>query len=88
MSTFVADPINPKMAVAVADWLEEIEDAQDHSPFTPDPPRFASPCPTMIFGSLEDNVRRTFLLMAARIPDRAQRYLRRLLRRGTQTNGQ
>ena len=80
-STFGADPITPKMALAVADWLEEIEDAQDRHPLAADRPRFASVFPYHDLLKLEADVRRAFLLMAARVPDRAQRYLRRLLGR-------
>lgn len=75
-SLFFADPITPEMAGALADWLEEIEDAQDHSPFKPDPPRFTQLRFHDLAGLAED-MRRAFLLMAARVPDRAQAYLRR-----------
>ena len=73
---FFADPVTPEMAGALADWLEEIEDAQDHSPFRSNAPRFASLRFHDLAGLAED-MRRAFLLMAARVPDRAQAYLRR-----------
>ncbi len=71
-SMFFADPITPKMAVALADWLEEIEDAQ---------PQFASAFRYHDLQKLATDVRQAFLLMAARVPERAQSYLRRLLER-------
>ncbi|MEH3117159.1 MAG: hypothetical protein PGN25_06010 [Methylorubrum populi] len=80
VSMFVSDPLTPELASALADWLEEIEEAQDHSPFKPDPPRFAD----LRFHDLADlasDMRRAFLLMAARSPDRAKAYLRRQLAR-------
>jgi hypothetical protein len=69
------------MALALADWLEEIEDAQAHHPLATDPPRFASAFPYHDLLKLEADVRQAFLLMAARVPDRAQQCLRRLLGR-------
>ena len=79
--TSIADPITPKMALALADWLEEIEDAQDHRPFAADPPRFASAFSYHDLLKLGASVRQAFLMMAAQVPDRAQRYLSRLLAR-------
>lgn len=78
---FFADPITPKMAVALADWLDEIEDAQDHHPPAADQPRFASAFRYHDLHKLAADVRQAFLLMAARVPERAQSYLRRLLGR-------
>ncbi len=79
-SMFFADPITPKMAIALADWLEEIEDAQDHHPLAANQPRFASAFRYHDLQNLAAAVRQAFLLMAARVPERAQSYLRRLLR--------
>lgn len=81
MSMLFADPITPQMAVALADWLEEIEDALDHHPLAADKPRFASVFWYHDLQKLEVGVRQAFLLMAARVPERAQSYLRRLLGR-------
>jgi hypothetical protein len=80
-SMFFADPITPNMAVALADWLEEIEDAQDHRPFAANPPRFAAAFRYDVLQKLAADVRQAFLLMASRVPERAQGYLRRLLGR-------
>lgn len=78
---FFADPITPKMAVALADWLEKIEDAQDHPPLAADQPRFASAFRHHDLQKLAVDIRNAFLLMAARVPEQAQNYLRRLLGR-------
>lgn len=80
-SMFFADPITPKMAVALADWLEKIEDAQDHPPLAADQPRFASAFRHHDLQKLAVDIRNAFLLMAARVPEQAQNYLRRLLGR-------
>jgi hypothetical protein len=80
-SMFFADPITPKIVVVLGDWLEEIEDAQDHNSLQPNPSRFAH---TVGYGNLqklESDIRQAFLLMAAAAPERAQRYLRRLIER-------
>lgn len=77
-SMFFADPITPKMGNALADWLEEIEDAQDRHPLASDPPRFASAFRYQDLQKLAADIRQAFLLMAARVPERAQSYLRRL----------
>lgn len=81
VSMFFADPITPMMATALADWLEEIEDAQDHHPIAADQPRFASAFRYHDLRKLETDVRQAFLLMTASVPERAQRYLRRVLGR-------
>ncbi|MBT2305119.1 hypothetical protein J7E70_32445 [Variovorax paradoxus] len=80
-SMFFADPITPAMAVALADWLDEIEGAQDHHPLAAKQPRFASAFRYNDLQKLSADVRQAFLLMAARVPERAQSYLRRLLGR-------
>lgn len=80
-SMFFADPTTPKMAVALADWLEEIEDAQDHRPFAAVQPRFASAFQYHELQKLASDVRLAFFLMAVRVPERAQSYLRSLLGR-------
>ena len=81
VSLFLADSITPKMAVALADWLEEIDDAQDHRPIAPNPPRFARVFRYDDLQKLATDARQAFLLMANRVPERAQSYLRRLLGR-------
>ncbi len=81
-SMFFADPIiTPRMAIALADWLDEVEDALDHRLSSADPPRFASAFRNHDLQKLAGDVRQAFLLMAARVPERAQSYLCRLLRR-------
>jgi len=76
-SMFFSDPLTPLMAEALADWLEEIEAAQDHSPFEPAALRF-SRLRFHALGELATDVRTAFLLMAMRVPDRAKAYLSRL----------
>lgn len=80
-SMFFSDPATPKMAVALADWLEEIEDAQEHHPLAADQPRFARAFRYRDLQDLASHVRQAFLLMASSVPERAQGYLRRLLGR-------
>ena len=41
-SRFFTDPLTPRMATALADWLEEIEDARERRPLAKDQPRFAT----------------------------------------------
>jgi hypothetical protein len=80
-SMFFTDPLTPTIAVALADWLEEIEDAQDHSRVAPAAPRFASEFESRELHKLATDVRQALFLMASRAPDRVQGYLRRLLGR-------
>ena len=80
-SMFFADPITPTMAIVLVDWLEEIEDAQDHHPLAADQPRFASAFRHNDLQKLAADIRQAFLLMTASVPERAQSYLRRLLGR-------
>lgn len=80
-SMFFADPLTPQMGAALADWLEEIENAQEYNPLIKDQPRFAAAYRHHDLYKLADDVRHAFLLMAARIPERAQRYIRGLLKR-------
>ncbi len=79
-SLFFADPLTPEIAGALASWLEEIEDAQDHRPFGPNPPRFLELVFTDLAG-LAGDMRLAFLAMAARVPERAQAYLRQQFNR-------
>ncbi len=89
VSTFSAAPIAPQMALAVADWLDEIEDVQDGYRLAVDKLKFARDIYYYDFVKLKAVVRQAFLLMAASVPDRAQGYLRRLLRReGDRTIGE
>ncbi|MBF0628340.1 MAG: hypothetical protein HQL91_08965 [Magnetococcales bacterium] len=81
VSMFFVDPLTPKMAITLADWLEEIENAQEYHPLAANQPRFAGAFQYYDLQKLADDVRQAFLLMAARVPDRAQSYLRRLLGR-------
>jgi hypothetical protein len=69
------------MAVALADWLEEIEDAQDDHSRGADRPRLARAFRHHYLHDLARDVRRAFVLMAASVPEQAQRYLRRLIGR-------
>ena len=80
-SRFFTDPLTPRMATALADWLEEIEDAREHHPLAKDQPRFATAYRYHDLYKLAEDVRHAFALMAARVPDRAQRYLRGVLKR-------
>jgi hypothetical protein len=83
-SAFFLDPLTPKMALVLADWLDEIEDARDHNPFSKTsspPPRFASSFGPYDLEKLATDVRLAFSLMAARVPDRAERYLQGVQKR-------
>ena len=73
-SMFFTDPLTPLIAEALADWLEEAEAAQDHSPFKPEAPRF-SRLRFHELATLATDVRTAFLLMAMRAPERAKAYL-------------
>jgi hypothetical protein len=75
------DPLTPLMAVALADWLDEIEDACDHRPLTKGAPRFATVYGYGDLFRLADDVRHAFAFMASRAPERAQAYLRGILKR-------
>jgi hypothetical protein len=80
-SMFFADPLTPRMAIALADWLDEIEVAEDHHPLAADQPRFASAYRYDGLHTLAEDVRHAFALMAARAPERAQAYLRSVSKR-------
>ncbi|MGY0791979.1 hypothetical protein ACW7BJ_21635 [Azospirillum argentinense] len=80
-SMFFADPLTPQMGAALADWGEEIENAQEHYPLAKSQPRFAAAYQSHDLYKLADDVRHAFVLMAARIPERAQRYIRGVLKR-------
>jgi hypothetical protein len=76
-SMFFADPLTPRMAVALVDWLEEIEKVHEHDPFAADhPPRFATAYRHHDLHKLAEDLRHAFALMATRVPERAQSYLR------------
>lgn len=74
-SMFFADPLTPTMAIALADWLDEIEVARDHHPLATEQPRLASAYRSGNLYKLAEDVRHAFALMAARAPERAQAYL-------------
>lgn len=82
-SMFFLDHLTPQIAATLADWLVEIEEAEDHSPRKPEPPRFTA----LSYGDLAGLatvIRHAFFLMAARTPQRAQGYLRnQLVRRNS-----
>jgi hypothetical protein len=80
-SALFAHPLTRDMAVALGDWLQEIEDAQDDRSYDADRPRFARAFRYHDLLNLARDVRRAFLLMAASVPERAQSYLRRLMGR-------
>jgi hypothetical protein len=81
-SALFAHPLTPDMAVALADWLEEIEDAQDDRSYGADRPRFARAFRRHHdLLNLARDVRRAFFLMVASVPERTQSYLRRLMGR-------
>ncbi|RMI05384.1 hypothetical protein U8C41_00355 (plasmid) [Sinorhizobium meliloti] len=82
-SMFFKDPLTPRMANTLADWLEEIEDAREHSPFRKNvpSPRFATAFGFHELQRLAEDVRQAFALMAARVPERAQLYLQGVLKR-------
>lgn len=81
LSMFCADPLTPNMAIALADWLDEIELARDHHPLDRDQPRFATAFRHHDLYKLGEDVRHAFAFMAARVPDRAQVYLRGVSKR-------
>lgn len=83
-SAFFLDPFTPKMALILADWLDEIEEALDRNPFLEASsalPRFATAFGHYELEKLATEVRLAFSLMAARVPDRAERYLQDVRRR-------
>ena len=79
-SMLFMDPLTPHIATTLADWLDEIEKAEDHSSRKPDPPRFAA-LPYRNLAALATAVRQAFFLMAAQAPQRAQTYLHKQLGR-------
>jgi hypothetical protein len=86
VSRLFADPLTPIMANALADWLEEIDDAQDAHPFTKEQPRFAATYPSNDLHKLGEDVRHAFALMSSRVPERAQSYLRSVRKRRNHDN--
>jgi len=80
-SMFFADPLTPKMATVLADWLEEIEVALDRHPLAKDQPSFATAYRYHDLHELAGDMRHAFALMAARVPERAQNYLRGVRKR-------
>lgn len=80
-SMFFSDPLTPMMATALADWLEEIEAAREQHPLVKSKPRFSSAFRYHDLYKLTEDVRHAFALMAARVPERAQSYLRGVLKR-------
>lgn len=76
VSMFFAGPLTPTMAIALADWLEEIEVARDRHPFAKDQPRFATAYRYDDLHRLAGAMRHAFALMAKCVPERAQNYLR------------
>jgi hypothetical protein len=82
ISTFLRHPLTPKIAEALAEWLEEIEDAGDRHPLASDQPRFATAFQYQELGKLAEDVRHAFALLASRAPMRAQSYLQEVLKRG------
>lgn len=82
-SMFFTDPLSPKMADALADWLDEIDEARDFRLYSKGTsrPRFLGAFLYDELETLADNVRHAFALMAARAPDRARSYLKSVLRR-------
>ena len=80
-STFLLAPITPHIANALADWLEEIEDAREHSPLSADRRRFQDGFRYHDLYKLAMDVRQAFVLMASRVPERAKGYLNKLLSR-------
>jgi hypothetical protein len=75
-ATLFMGPLAAMLADPLADWLEELESARDHSLMrSDDRPRALN-----VFGyhellNLSNDVRHTFALMASSVPERAQRYL-------------
>ena len=79
-SMLFVDSLTPHIATTLADWLVEIEAAEDHSLRDPDPPRFSA-LPYHDLAGLGTAMRQAFFLMATRVPQRAQSYLRNQLSR-------
>lgn len=82
-SMLFADPLTPKMAETLADWLDEIDEARDYRLYSKRAPRprFLG---AFLYNDLEklaDSMRRAFALMAGRAPDRARSYLKSVLDR-------
>ncbi|KQW61030.1 hypothetical protein ASD02_23125 [Ensifer sp. Root1252] len=82
-SMLFADPLTPKMAETLADWLDEIDEARDYRLYSKHAPRprFLG---AFLYNDLEklaDIMRRAFALMAGRAPDRARSYLKSVLDR-------
>lgn len=83
-SVFFLDPLTPNMALVLADWLDEIEEALDRNPFqkaSSPLPRFATAFGHYELEKLATETRLAFSLMAARVPDRAERYLQGVQKR-------
>ncbi|ACS58884.1 conserved hypothetical protein (plasmid) [Rhizobium leguminosarum bv. trifolii WSM1325] len=82
-SMLFLDPLTPKMANVLADWLDEIDEARDFEVYTKGGPRsrFSGVFSYHDLEKLGDDMRRAFALMAARVPERAQSHLRSVLAR-------
>ena len=59
---FFADPITPDIASALAEWLDEIEDARENHPLAAGRPRFACAFRYHDLPRLADDIRQAFLL--------------------------
>lgn len=81
VSMFCLDPLTPMLAIALADWLDEIEAAIDHRWLDEDQPRFATAYQYGDLHRLAEDVRHAFAMMAKRTPERAQDYLRGVSKR-------
>jgi hypothetical protein len=81
VSMFCLDPLTPMLAIALADWLDEIEAAIDDRRLDEDQPRFAIAYQYGDLHRLAEDVRHAFAMMAKRIPERAQDYLRGVSKR-------
>ncbi|MGO7546728.1 hypothetical protein AB9E34_13220 [Rhizobium leguminosarum] len=82
-SMFFLDPLTPRMANVLADWLDEIDEARDFGLYTKGVPRqrFSGAFSYHELEKLGDDMRRAFALMAARVPERAQSHLKSVLAR-------
>ncbi|MCU0732428.1 MAG: hypothetical protein MUE84_12695, partial [Hyphomonas sp.] len=76
VSLLSRDPLTPQMAIALADWLEEIEDVNVRRPLAGEQSRFATAYALQDRHKLAEDARHAFALMAWRAPDRAKNYLR------------
>lgn len=83
-SSFFKGSLIPHIANTLADWLYEIENALDQDPLDPRPSRFSA-LRFRDHTELATDVRQSFLLMAAEVPERTRAYLcKQLTRRNPQ----